>query len=125
MIKPKPTITGNVKPLKPLDVLAAKAEAIPDQVIEAFNHLIAENFRNSTSTFKLKEVKQEAAKRMGLEDTSQLKSTWFDVEDIYRKQGWKVEYDRPGYNETYDAYFRFTTPRYRNGGVLSRGGSDA
>ena len=32
---------------------------------------------------------------------------WLDVEDIYRKQGWKVVYDSPGYDESYDAYYEF------------------
>lgn len=28
---------------------------------------------------------------------------WLDLEDIYRDEGWTVEYDSPGYNETYEA----------------------
>ena len=36
---------------------------------------------------------------------------WLDVEDIYREQGWNVEYDKPTYNETYDAYFVFSVKK--------------
>lgn len=32
-------------------------------------------------------------------------NSWVDFEDLYRKQGWKVVYDKPAYCETYKAYF--------------------
>jgi hypothetical protein len=32
---------------------------------------------------------------------------WFDIEDIYRKAGWAVEFDKPGYNESYESFFVF------------------
>ena len=32
---------------------------------------------------------------------------WLDFEDIYRKAGWFVNFDKPAYNETYDAFFEF------------------
>ncbi len=33
---------------------------------------------------------------------------WLDIEDLYRKVGWKVKYDKPAYCESYDASFEFT-----------------
>lgn len=33
---------------------------------------------------------------------------WLDVEDIFEEVGWKVVYDKPGYNESYPANFEFT-----------------
>jgi hypothetical protein len=33
---------------------------------------------------------------------------WLNFEAIYEEAGWKVVYDKPGYNETYDANFTFT-----------------
>lgn len=32
---------------------------------------------------------------------------WLDVEDEYRKNGWEVEYDKPGLGESYPARFIF------------------
>ena len=33
---------------------------------------------------------------------------WLDVEDVYRKAGWEVIYDAPGYNESfYEPSFEF------------------
>lgn len=30
-----------------------------------------------------------------------------DIEEVYRKAGWVVSYDKPAYNENYDAIFTF------------------
>ena len=32
---------------------------------------------------------------------------WLNVEDEYRKNGWEVEYDKPGLDEIYPARFIF------------------
>lgn len=32
---------------------------------------------------------------------------WLDIEDSYRAVGWHVEYDKPGYCESYEATFTF------------------
>jgi len=39
------------------------------------------------------------------------KNNWLDVGKIYENAGWKVEYDRPGFNESYEATFSFTAKR--------------
>ncbi len=94
---------GKVRPLKPSEIVEAKKESIPDQVFEAFNELIAENWRGSSATFRLSEVHKLVNKKLG-----GCKLGWLDVEPVYRKQGWKVDYDAPGYNESYPATFTFS-----------------
>ena len=37
---------------------------------------------------------------------SWVQGVW-DFEPIYEKAGWKVSYDGPGYNESYDGYYIF------------------
>ena len=32
---------------------------------------------------------------------------WMDFEGAFEKYGWIIEYDKPAYNETYDAVFEF------------------
>ena len=32
---------------------------------------------------------------------------WLNIEKIYEDAGWAVKYDKPAYNESYDAYFIF------------------
>lgn len=36
------------------------------------------------------------------------KKGWLNVEYLFRAAGWEVQYDKPGYNETYEAYFTFS-----------------
>jgi hypothetical protein len=36
---------------------------------------------------------------------------WLNIEPVYAEFGWVVEYDKPGYNESYDATFEFTKQR--------------
>jgi hypothetical protein len=47
-------------------------------------------------------------KKKGLTEAKIFDKHWLDVEDIYRRVGWKVRFDQPGYNEDYKAYFVFT-----------------
>jgi len=32
---------------------------------------------------------------------------FLDFESVFRNVGWSVEYDKPGYCESYDAFFTF------------------
>jgi hypothetical protein len=45
---------------------------------------------------------------LGLKRNEIFKNHWLDVEEIYEEAGWQVAYDKPGYNETYEASFEFT-----------------
>lgn len=108
-----------VEPIKPEEINEAKAKTIPSEVIESFNHMIAKNWNGSQSRFKQDDVVENIVSRMNKNNVlSQheidvLKISLFsnhnlDVEDLYRAQGWKVEYDKPAYCETYPATFTFS-----------------
>lgn len=96
-----------IKPIRPSEVISKKKELLPDEVLEAFNELIAKEWDGREASFKLKEVVPLIAKKLNINSAS-VNSNWLDVEDIYRKAGWKVKYDGPGYCETYDAYYVFS-----------------
>ena len=38
-------------------------------------------------------------------------NNWLDIEPIYRRAGWVVEYDKPAYCEDYPATFTFKLPK--------------
>lgn len=40
--------------------------------------------------------------------TTKVPQHWLNFEGAYRRAGWKVEFDKPGYNESYPATFKFT-----------------
>lgn len=100
--------------ITPGQVLGAKETQIPDEVFAAFDELIAKDYdrgyatvmQNEVLLLALKKLKAAGHRRM----TRQLilDNKWLDVEGIYRKRGWAVEYDKPGYNESYEASFKFT-----------------
>jgi len=110
------------KPITPSQVGAAKATAIPHEVIRAFNELIAANCVNGRSVVKQSDVLDRMATLMrpaGFTDASEAarwRQSIFDVgylniEDLYRAAGWSVTYDKPGYNEPhYPATFTFSKP---------------
>lgn len=98
-----------VKPIKPSEVTKTKA-MLPDEVLEAFNELITHNFSGGSACFRQKEVEtlilkkfKKNGKQVSGEDI--YKNHWLDVEGIYRKAGWKVNFDQP---RSYSATFTFS-----------------
>lgn len=81
----------------------------PDFVLEAFNFCIQKNFSGKCSTVKQNEVIEEIIVRSGrtILRADVFGEGYLNVEGVYRKQGWKVRYDKPGFNESYDAYYEF------------------
>lgn len=101
-----------VKPIRPSEVAKNKINVIPDPVIKAFNEIITLNYNDGISHFKLKEVvKLILTKNPRIKESDLFDNNWLDVEDMYRRAGWQVEYDNPAYNESYDANFTFTRKR--------------
>jgi hypothetical protein len=108
-----------VKPISTNDatLASAKKELLPDFVIEAFNEMIASRYLNGSAKFKQDEVMEIILQRgndiKDLQGDPHIKrhnifdNHWLDVEEVYRQEGWKVEYDKPAYCETFDAYFVF------------------
>jgi hypothetical protein len=95
------------EPIKPSEVAEKKGKNIPKEVSDVFNELIVKEYNGSSATIRQDEVVKLLVKK-GLKESEILKNRLLDVEDVYRKAGWKVEYDKPGFNEDYDATFKFT-----------------
>ena len=104
------------KPISPIDASQLRNVAIPDEVIQAINSLIVKNLRGRgmriSSKFKavdLIDLTLANFKAAGKYVTSQelYDNGWMGFEDLYQTQGWKITYDRPGYNENYDSTYEF------------------
>lgn len=94
------------RPIRPDEAAAHKKETIPSVVIEVFNDLICENYRNGYVTI----LQNEVVKRLvdaGLDRTCIFDRGWLDIEGMFRAAGWQVMYDKPGYNESYEAKWVF------------------
>lgn len=103
----------NVKPITPNEI----CQEIPDWVIEGANNCIKKHWveLNQESKFTQDELISEIIKvyeKYHQETKFCLRSMLFDrhyldIEPIYEKVGWKVYYDKPAYNETYEPNFTF------------------
>ncbi len=98
------------EPIRPDEVTSRKKEAIPSEVIEAFNQQIAEKF-NGYEARVIQDDVMALIEQKGFNRREVFDRHWLDVEDIFREAGWEVEYDKPGFNEPYDAFFIFRIPR--------------
>jgi hypothetical protein len=103
-------------PIKPDEVGKQKTARIPEEVFEAFNELIAQHWNGSSATIIQSEVANIAVEKLKVRMPEITRQTlfdenWMDVEESYRMAGWTVEYDKPGYNETYEANFTFRKSR--------------
>jgi hypothetical protein len=105
-------MANKVKPIKPSEVASKKGSDFPDAVFEAFNELIARDFHEGSATVLQSDVVELMIKK-GLKREEIYEHGWLNVEEAYRAAGWGVEYDKPGYNETYRADFTFTARKSR------------
>ena len=100
-------MADKIRPIRPSEVAKKKEIIFPDAVFTAFNELIAQQFYNGSATIKQDDIVELMVKK-GLYRAEIYKRGWLNIEDTYRKAGWKVEYDKPGYNESYPATFTFS-----------------
>lgn len=96
-------------PITPAEARKKAETSIPQEVIEAVNELIAEKIGNGRYvTLLQKEVVNRICKKMPTVSAQILfDKHWLDFEDVFRRAGWQVEYDKPAYCETYEANWTF------------------
>mgnify|MGYP001258179063 CR=1 FL=1 len=103
---------NKVKPISPKEIIERKQDSIPDEIFQAVNEMITKNWNGHSSTFRQSDLVDHYFSIVGGGELNSdrekiYENHWLDFEDIYRKAGWSVEYDRPGYNESYPATFTF------------------
>jgi hypothetical protein len=75
-------------------------------VFDAFNTEIAKHFAGGSATVRQETVVMRLVEG-GMQRREIYDAGWLNVEEAYRDAGWKVTYDKPGYNETGEARFTF------------------
>jgi hypothetical protein len=97
------------KPITPDEISDVREKELPNFVIDSFNKAILEKYNGSEAVVLQDRVieimKELCSDLMSREEI--FSKRYLDVEDIYRKNGWIVEYDKPGFNESYPATFKF------------------
>jgi hypothetical protein len=99
-----------MRALTPEECAASAANDIPEVVIDAVNNLLKQKFRHgNTVTLVQDEITKEISRlNKDLTPTIVYKNGWLNFEPVFERAGWKVIYDKPGYNESYTATFEFT-----------------
>lgn len=100
-----------IKPISPDDIAAQKANDLPDAVIGCWNSMIARKYSGGTARILLSEASRELQLTVNKTHNEIRELGYLDIEDLYRAQGWRVNYDQPGYNESYPAYYEFSKRR--------------
>jgi len=101
-----------VRPIKPNEIEGEKERTFPDAVLQSFNELITQKFSNGSATIKQDDIVALMVQK-GLNKDEIFEKGWLDVEGVYRTAGWKVSYDKPGFNESYPATFEFSRSKKR------------
>lgn len=95
------------EPIRPEDVADVKRQVIPDVVIEAFNKLIALNFTGGRATVKQDDVISAIVNNSTLSRQELFDKGYLNVEEVFRRAGWKVSYTKPDCTEQFPSYFEF------------------
>ena len=95
----------------PAQALQYKEEkVIHPGIFEIVNEMLAEQYDGGKYGVTLMQpeiIKRFLEKYPDIERETIFEKNWLDFEKIYKKRGWKVEYDKPAYCETYDPSFKF------------------
>lgn len=102
-----------VDPITPNDISERKIAIIPDIVITTWNNIIAIKYSEGYAKVLQKDIVRELASALACQESEIFKKGYLEIEDIYRKAGWTVSYDKPvGWaGENFDAYFEFRKKR--------------
>lgn len=101
----------NGKPISPAEIGLYKARSFPAEVFDAFNELIVRNFSGGAATVRQDQVIELILSKTNSADRQAVFANgWLNVEEAYVAAGWKVVYDKPGYNESYEANWTFRRP---------------
>lgn len=100
-----------ILPITPKEAKQKAQTAIPSFIIQAVNDLICLKIgSNDSVVIKQDDILEQAGAGLNKPEFRRqiYDNKWLDIEDLYVKFGWKVEYDKPAYCESYPATFKFT-----------------
>lgn len=102
-----------ILPISPQEAAKSVKAVIPECIIAATNKLLVKNLNGKSAKILQDEIVKEVCADKDDPDAFReqiFANKWLDIEETYRKVGWKVTYDKPAYYETYSAYFIFEKP---------------
>lgn len=100
----------SIKPISPLEALNTKGSLFHPGIIQIVNEFLAARYSGSGGVKILqKEIVDVFLQRHPDYDRKRVfNEHLLDFEPVYEKEGWKVVYDKPGFNEAhYEPSWRF------------------
>jgi hypothetical protein len=100
-----------VKPISPSEIASQKLKDIPSFVFSIVNKRLAAKYVDGIFEVTIKQddiIADILAHKPEMIRRDVFDNGWLNIEEVYRQAGWDVHYDSPGYNESYDAFFKFT-----------------
>jgi len=95
-------------PMAPSELGAWQTQEFPEAVWTAFNTLIARRWNGSAATFRQDDVVKAIVEASDTLTSDVIRERgYLNVEEAYRAKGWRVTYDKPGFNESYHPTFTF------------------
>ena len=79
----------------------------PPQVIQIFNEVIQKHWDGKRSVFKQSEVVALIRVSLGVAVGDLFSDRYLDVEELYRREGWTVTYNKPARPASGDPMFTF------------------
>lgn len=102
----------DIKPITPEEALKDRINTIHPDIIKIINSFIKERYSSEKIIVKI-EVPEIIEKFLEINPSSDkqeiINKHWLDFESVYEAVGWKVKYDKPGFNETnFPSFFEFS-----------------
>ena len=97
---------SEMMPITYEEVIKERGLEIPDSIIETVNFLIKRNFKPKKRSSKVYIDEIVEYSPFSYEEFDE--NGWFNIEDLYEKAGWNVEYFSPDFCEVFSPYFEFT-----------------
>lgn len=99
---------NSVSPLSPSEIMENKCSSLPEFVIKAVNNLLKKSYNGRDAVIIQVDIIDEIRRLDPSVTREQIfKNRWLDFEPAFESVGWEIEYDKPGYNESYLANFTF------------------
>lgn len=97
-----------IDPISPSEITDRKITTFPDIVIKIWNNAIVSAWNGKSAKILQTEITDRLASAFDTTRSNIFSLGYLDIEDMYRKAGWVVSYDKPSYCDDYDAYFTFS-----------------
>ena len=105
-----------MKVYTPEDVLKKRVGTIPDYVIDAFNDLLTENYQEDETIIEQEDIIRKILEYSTDDELTRetiFKKHYLDIENLYRNNGWEVDYEKPAFDELFEPFFIFK-PKKKN-----------